>query len=180
MLELGYKVSAAWSCPRGMHLLLLFHFAFFSVPSLKKKKKKSTWTFTLLSSVGGAFLFFPEPELSSVRRAVVPPCSRKCLCLMCRNQRGKKESECGGSFAKHGWEALIEPLESRELLMSQHIHWSMTSEGNPNRFFFLKNIIIATPPPHASETLFLHLIWQRLSKNLTQVLSFIRLNCWSN
>lgn len=35
MLELGYKVSAAQSCPGGMHLLLLFHFAlFFSLSSL--------------------------------------------------------------------------------------------------------------------------------------------------
>lgn len=54
MLELGYKVSAAQSCPGGMHLLLLFHFALFFFPLFPLLLffffLNSSQTFTLLSS----------------------------------------------------------------------------------------------------------------------------------
>lgn len=159
MLELGYKVSAAQSCPGGMHLLLLFHFALFFFPlfplllfffkiqvrlSLCCLRRSSLlpWAGAVVSSPSRATSLLARVFMFNVRES--------------KGQKGEWGEGVvgeGGSFAKHGWEALIEPLESGELLMSQHIHGSTTSESNPNSIFFLF-FLLPTPPRKASAAFF--------------------------
>lgn len=78
-----------------------------------------------------------------------------------QNQSGKRDG-----LAEHGWEALIEPLESCKLLMSQHFQESMTSETNLNGSFC--QLLMRARLSDVE-----HFVLQ-LSKNLTQVLSFIK------
>lgn len=70
MLELGCKISWAWICPRGMHFLL------FLAPLCSYSRQDFNFV------VSGRGASSARAVISS--QSILPPCSRKCLCLMCR------------------------------------------------------------------------------------------------